>query len=173
MYSNIVRATPFNRISQVLTPSITTIPKPILQDINDKYVNILKPSETTQIIQNKKPLITSYINFRELFDNSKSIPEYPSLHKQVNSILVQGYFRDIATCSIPEKQMVIMRVWFNYNSANKLIKFINVYELCNDVEWCIDTQRYSELIKQQMIVPSFDELTNGNDNFIKKLQVMI
>lgn len=175
MYSNIVRAIPFNRISQVLTPGISTIPQSILQDISNKYVNIQNKVEyySNGFIQNDKPLITSYSNFRELFANSKSIVDYKPLHKEVKSILVQGYYRDVATCSIPEKQMVIMRVWFNYNCQNKLIKFINVFELTNNVEWCIDTQRYLELIKNQLLVPSFDDIINGNDNFIRKLQIMV
>ena len=180
MYSNIIRAIPFNRISQVLTPGITTLPYPILRDISETYINTIPtPAPTINktinktIIQNTKPLITSYLSFRELFERSKSIPEYPPLHNQVDSILVQGYFRDIATCSIPEKQMVIMRVWFDYNKKTRLIKFINVYELCNDIEWCVDTQRYFKLIKEPLLVPLFDEIVNGNDGFIKKLQVMV
>jgi hypothetical protein len=187
MYSDIIRAIPFNRISQVLTPGITTLPYPILRDISETYINTIptptiehtshqinQSNQTNQIItQNTKPLITSYLSFRELFERSKSIPEYPPLHNQVDSILVQGYFRDIATCSIPEKQMVIMRVWFDYDKKTRLIKFINVYELCNDIEWCVDTQRYFKLIKEPLLVPSFDEIANDNDGFIKKLQVMV
>ena len=185
MYSNIIRAIPFNRISQVLTPGITTLPYPILRDISETYINTIPTPapaptlentshQTNQIItQNTKPLITSYLSFRELFKYSKSISDYPPLHKQVDSILVQGYFRDITTCSIPEKQMVIMRVWFDYNKKTRLIKFINVYELCNDLAWCIDTQRYFELIKEPLLVPSFDDIVNCNDGFIKKLQVMV
>jgi len=176
MYSNIIRAIPFNRISQVLTPGITTLPYPILRDISETYINTIPtpaPTINKTIIQNTKPLITSYLSFRELFERSKSIPEYPPLHNQVDSILVQGYFRDIATCSIPEKQMVIMRVWFDYDKKTRLIKFVNVYELCNDIEWCVDTQRYFKLIKEPLLVPSFDEIVNGNDGFIKKLQVMV
>ena len=191
MYSNIICSIPFNRIYQVLTPWITTLPYPILRDISETYINTIptpaptptiehtshqinQANQANQIItQNTKPLITSYLSFRELFERSKSIPEYPPLHNQVDSILVQGYFRDIATCSIPEKQMVIMRVWFNYNRQNKLIKFINIFELTNDIEWCVDTQRYFKLIKEPLLVPSFDDIANGHDRFIKKLQVMV
>lgn len=171
MYSNIIRAVPFNCISQVLTPGTTTLPYPILRDISETYINTIPTSKTT--LENTNPLITSYLSFRELFERSKNINEYPPLHSQVDSILVQGYFRDIATCSIPEKQMVIMRVWFNYNRQNKLIKFINIFELTNDIAWCVDTQRYFKLIEEPLLVPSFDDFANCNDGFIKKLQVMV
>ena len=184
MYSNIIRAIPFNRISQVLTPGITTLPYPILRDISETYINTIPTLTSTPTIehtshqiniQNTKPLITSYLSFRELFERSKSIPNYPPLHNQVDSILVQGYFRDIATCSIPEKQMVIMRVWFDYNKKTRLIKFVNIYELCNDIAWCVDTHRYFNMIQEPetILTPSFDEIANGNDGFIKKLQVMV
>lgn len=176
MYSNIVRAIPFSRISQVLTPDISKIPIPILADISKK---IITPEMNSQVvIRNNQPLITVYLSFRKLFKNSINIAEYEPLHKRVKSILFQGYFRDISTCYIPEKQMVIMRIWFDYNRDSRLIKFVNVYELCNDSAWCVDTQRYLTMIQQQETVlsPSFDndDIATGNDNgFIKKLQVMV
>jgi len=172
MYSNIIRAVPFNRISQVLTPGITTLPYPILRDISETYINTIPTSKTT--LENTNPLITSYLSFRELFEKSKSITDFEPLHNQVDSILVHGYFRDIATYSIPEKQMVIIRVWFNYNRKTRLIKFVNVYELCNAYAWCIDTQRYFNMIQdsETILTPSFDDIANGNDGFIKKLQLM-
>jgi hypothetical protein len=182
MYSNIIRAIPFCRISQVFTPGITTLPYPILRDISETYINTIPPSKNTTenktnqiIVKNTKPLVTSYLSFRELFEKSKSITDFETLHKEVDSILVQGYFRDIATYSIPEKQMVIIRVWFNYNRETRLIKFVNVYELCNDYAWCIDTQQYFNMIQQPetILTPSFDEISGGNDRFVKKLQVMV
>ena len=176
MYSNIIRAIPFSRISQVLTPDITKIPVPILREISEKFIT---PEMISQVvIRNNQPLIIVYLSFRELFKNSKSIAEYEPLHKRVKSILVQGYFRDISTCYIPEKQMVINRIWFDYNRETRLIKFVNVYELCNDSAWCVDTQRYLTMIRQHETVlsPSFnnDHIASNNDNgFIKKLQVMV
>ena len=186
MYAKIIRGIPFSSISQVLTPGINKLPYPILRDITNNYLqtNITTPkTDTTMdnyvVIQNKKPLITSYLSFHELFNNCKSIPEYEPLHHQVNSMLVQGYFRDISTCSIPEKQMVIMRVWFEYSRKTRLIKFINIYELCNDIAWCVDTQRYFTMLQQveTVFIPSFDSnnitISGGNDRFLKKLQVMV
>ena len=184
MYSSVIRAIPFSSISQVLTPGINKLPYPILRDITNNYMQAKQPNANVDIdeyvvIQNKKPIITSYLSFHELFNNSKSIPEYEPLHHHVNSMLVQGYFRDIATSSIPEKQMVIMRVWFEYSRKTRLIKFINIYELCNDIAWCVDTQRYFTMLQQveTVFIPSFDSnnitISGGNDRFLKKLQVMV
>lgn len=175
MYSNIIRAIPFSRISQVLTPDIIKIPYPILREINEKYTNPLPKinADSQIVIQNNKPLVTSYLSFRELFKSSLSIAEFEPLNSHVDSTLVNGYFRDITTCYIPEKQMVIMRVWFNYNRETRLIKFLNVYELCNDSAWCVDTQRYFTMLQPQPIfTPSFNDTSSDND-FIKKLQIIV
>jgi len=177
MYSNIIRAIPFSRISQVLTPDITKIPFPILHIIDEKYINPLNKTNinSQKVIQNINPLIISYSSFRELFKNGVNIAEYKTLNNHINSTLFQGYYRDITTCYIPEKQMVIMRIWFNYNRETRLIKFLNIYELCNDSAWCVNTQRYFNMLQQQetLLIPSIDNIISGNDSFIKKLQITV
>ena len=167
MAQKIMRAISFNRVSKFLTPRMNNIPKPFLEDIQNKLTNT---SGKQFVISNVNPLIKSYKDFDTLFNNSLAINEYKPLNKYVESALVNAYFRDISTNANPSMQVVIMRSWFNYQPQNKLIKMFNIYEITDDFVY-VETNNYYKIIKNTNYIPSFEDI-NDNDSFIKKMQIL-
>ena len=185
MYSNSIRGIPFSRVSSLFISEMYKIPYPILIDINEKYKYIIAKSgaksgaKSQIIIKNDTPIIKTFTSLKKLYGHCRHIDDYKKYIPQIesNSISANTFFRDITSCSIPEKQIALMRVWFDYNCQTRFIRFINVIELCNDSSWCMDTLQYMNIISspKTIITPSFYDFDNDNNNneFIKKLQLII
>jgi hypothetical protein len=181
MYFNSIRAIPFSRVSSLFISEMYKIPYPILIDINEKYIipTTISGNKNQLVIKNDIPIIKTFTSLKQLYGHCRHIDDYKKYIPQIesNSISANTFFRDITTCSIHEKQIALMRVWFDYNCQTRFIRFMNVIELCNDSSWCMDTLQYMNIISspKTIITPSFNDFDNDNDNneFIKKLQFII
>ena len=170
MVSRIIKAVPYNRISSIINPRITLLPKPILAIIDKEYINSYpKP---LYLNKNLIPIAKYYPNFENLYNDSMQLSHYEGLKSQFDSTIINVYYRDISTMINPDNNMIFIRVWFHYIPDNKLIKIITIFDKTNSIYDCSETKLYWHKITQLQpgIMPHFDNI--DKDIFIKKLQVI-
>jgi len=130
----------FLRLTKLSTLNANDIPISIIEKTGELL------SKNIQF--NVQPLIASFENECQFFNESDSITKNLFLSKNVNSILIHNFYRDLST---QNKNLYFFRSWFRFNKEERVLSYYNVLENLNHPSTCIKTVSYMFRASEQAI----------------------